>query len=85
MDENRGASREGYFKLTLVGIGNFELLEGLSGEDKKTLLHINAPPIMFPYMRALISTFTANCGDAVPLLIVPTQFFSGQLEAMEVE
>ena len=76
---------EGYFNLTIVGLGNFELLESLSEDEKKTLLHTNAPPIMFPYIRALISNFTANCGDAVPLLIVPTQFFSGQLEDVEVE
>jgi preprotein translocase subunit SecB len=62
-----------------------ELLTELSEEDKKAFIHINTPPIMFPYMRALISTFTANCGDAVPLLIVPTQFFNGQLDSTDIE
>jgi preprotein translocase subunit SecB len=79
------AKADGYFNLAVVGIGNFDVLVDISEEDKQQLININTPPIMFPYIRALISTFTANCGDAVPLLVIPTHFFKGHLDGIEIE
>ena len=76
---------EGYFTLTLISIGNFELLANLTTEERTAFININTPAIMFPYMRSFVSTFTANCGQACPLLIIPTQFFNGPLSSIEIK
>lgn len=69
-----------YFELSVNAIGNFELDHSLTDDVKKTLVNANAPAIMFPYIRSFISTLTANMGDAVGTLTIPTQFFKGELE-----
>lgn len=72
-----------YFDLTLVAIGHFELNGEITSEIRSTFINTNAPAIMFPYMRSFISTFTSNVGLSSGTLIIPPQFFSGTLEALE--
>jgi len=70
----------GFFDLKLVGLGNFELDKTLDDENlKKTFVNANAPAIMFPYVRAFITTLTGNLGSVTGPLVIPTQFFHGEL------
>lgn len=71
---------EEYFSLSLTAIGNFQLNQEITDETKKNFININAPAIMFPYIRAFISTFTSNTGSTMGTLTIPPQFFSGELE-----
>lgn len=73
---------EGYFHLFVRGLGNFSIEmadEDLNSDTIKSYIDVNAPAIMFPYMRSFISTFTANCGQSIPTLVIPPQFFHGTL------
>jgi Preprotein translocase subunit SecB len=71
---------ERYFNLTINAVGNFELNTEITDEIKRTFVNANAPAIMFPYIRSFISTLTANMGNAIGTLTIPTQFFKGDLE-----
>lgn len=71
---------EKVFEMTMKAIGNFELETGLDEELRKTFVNTNAPAIMFPYIRSFITTFTANLGNVVGPLVIPTQFFKGEIE-----
>lgn len=71
---------ESYVILNVVALGNFEFGESVDEQLKKQFVNHNAPPIMFPYIRSFISTFTANCGNSINRLLIPTQFFQGNLE-----
>lgn len=71
---------ERYFDLKVRAVGNFELDSELNDELRKHFVNSNAPAIMFPYIRSFISTLTANLGNIVGPLIIPTQFFRGDLE-----
>ncbi|QEC41563.1 protein-export chaperone SecB [Pseudobacter ginsenosidimutans] len=69
--------------LTVHSVGNFlvETEGSTSDQDfRKSLVNANAPAIMFPYLRAFISTFTSNLGGIVSPIILPTQFFQGELK-----
>jgi len=71
---------ERYFELKVRAIGSFELDSELTEELRKNFVNSNAPAIMFPYIRSFISTLTANLGNVVGPVIIPTQFFRGDLE-----
>lgn len=47
---------------------------------KKQFVNVNAPAIMFPYVRSFISTFTSNLGHFIKPIILPSQFFAGELK-----
>lgn len=74
---------EKLFDLSLRAVGTFELNRQISDDLKHTFVNVNAPAIMFPYVRSFVTTLTANMGQAVGLLVMPTQFFSGALEELE--
>lgn len=78
---------EKYFLLELEGEGLFEVKMAQNDKEKRqSFINNNAPAIMFPYMRAFISSFTANCGGGlIPTLTIPPQFLSGNLEIVESE
>lgn len=69
-----------YFTIELVGIGNFELAENISDEQRAHFVNNNAPAIMFPFVRAFISTLTSSVGFLTGTIIIPPHFFNGQLE-----
>jgi preprotein translocase subunit SecB len=71
---------EKQFELSLSAVGTFELESEIDSELKKTFVNSNAPAIMFPYVRSFISTITANMGNVVGTLTIPTQFFKGELD-----
>ena len=76
---------KGFFDLNLVGIGNFEFDKEFNDNDlKKVFVNTNAPAIMFPYVRSFITTLTSNLGNVTGPLIIPTQFFQGDLPELTV-
>jgi len=69
-----------FFELNLVGLGNFEFDKEFDDiELKKTFVNANAPAIMFPYVRAFITSISSNLGNVTGPLVLPTQFFQGDL------
>jgi preprotein translocase subunit SecB len=72
-----------YFELAIRAVGTFELESELNEELRKIFVNSNAPAIMFPYIRSFISTLTANMGNVVGTLVIPTQFFKGDLEEIK--
>ena len=77
-------SVENVFDIFIIAIGNFEL----NVEDEKlrtTFVNMNAPAIMFPYIRSFISTLTSNLGDVTGTLNIPPQFFKGNLPILTDE
>ena len=73
-----------YFELNLVAVGSFSVSgEFVNTEIRKNFINANAPAIMFPYVRAFVSTFTSNLGDVTGRILIPTQFFKGELNQLE--
>ncbi|MEY4905368.1 MAG: hypothetical protein RLZZ292_3183 [Bacteroidota bacterium] len=74
---------EGYFDMSVKGMGLFRI-EGIWQEkEQKNFIDTNAPAIMFPYIRSFISTLSANSGHSLPNIVIPPQFFQGELEEMK--
>jgi preprotein translocase subunit SecB len=71
---------ENYFSLEVFAIGNFRINTNVSEEIKTGFINLNAPSIMFPYLRSFISTFTSSLGAATGTLTIPPHFFTGKLE-----
>lgn len=69
-----------FFNLFILAVGTFELKADMDEKVKKSFVNINAPAIMFPYIRAFISTLTINLGNVTGPVTIPTQFFKGELE-----
>lgn len=74
---------ERFFALAIRAIGNFELDTEINDELRKIFVNSNAPAIMFPYIRSFITTLTANLGNVVGPLLIPTQFFKGEIEEVK--
>ena len=76
---------DGFFSLRLDALGNFEFdCEFNDPELKKVFVNANAPAIMFPYVRSFVSTLSVNLGNVTGPLIIPTQFFHGELEELDI-
>lgn len=77
---------ENFFNLSLVSIGNFEFDKSFDDKEiKKTFVNTNAPAIMFPYVRAFITNLTSNLGNVTGAIIIPTQFFQGDLPELSID
>jgi preprotein translocase subunit SecB len=76
-------SSSNFFELFIISVGTFELKADVDKNLKKVFVNINAPAIMFPYVRAFITTLTTNLGNVTSPLIIPTQFFKGELEEVQ--
>ena len=76
-------SSSNFFELFIISVGTFELKANVDENLKKVFVNINAPAIMFPYVRAFITTLTTNLGNVTSPLIIPTQFFKGELEEVQ--
>jgi len=73
---------EQHFELYIRAAGNFEVGAELDSESRSKFINANAPAIMFPYIR-FITTLTANLGNVTGPLVIPTQFFKGELEEIK--
>ena len=78
-------SAKEYFNIAVVAFGGFMLNKPANDPDSKPFIDINAPAIMFPYVRSFISTLTANLGEGFPPIILPPQLFQGELEEFKPE
>lgn len=76
---------EDAFHLYVHAAGRF-ILEDIEHDSliRKSLVNANAPAIMFPYVRSFISTFTGNLGGAIKPILLPTHFFTGELEEVKL-
>ena len=59
-----------YVKVKMIGVFSFD-----AGADKD-LLHLETFQLLFPYVRALVSTITSNAG--VPPIVLPHITLEGQ-------
>jgi len=73
---------ENCFVLNVNAVGFFEFSDKITDENKKTLQIVNAPAIMFPYVRAFITTLTSNMGNSVKKITLPPLFFKGDIEVI---
>lgn len=71
---------EGSFTISLSAIGTFIIGENASDDYRKIFMNQNSPAIMFPYVRAFISTLTSNLGKTTGTVTIPAQIFKGELE-----
>ena len=71
-----------FWQIKVKGIGDFEIAAEVSLHERNGYVNVNAPAIMFPYIRSFIATLTANCGGSIPPLIIPPHFFAGELELL---
>lgn len=78
IDLNVGSNE--FFNISVVAFGRFSLNKTAKDTDLKPFIDINAPAILFPYVRAFLSTLTANLGAGFPPIILPPQIFEGELE-----
>ena len=60
------------FHIKVVTVGIFSFKEG----SDKDILHIDTYKALFPYVRALVSTITANSG--IPAIVLPEVDMEGQ-------
>jgi preprotein translocase subunit SecB len=74
-------SAEGSFIIETNAIGAFTIGEDASDEYRKIFMNVNSPAIMFPYVRAFLSTITASFGtNATGTITIPAQTFTGELD-----
>ena len=71
--------KEKSFKIKLCAIGLFKY-EG-SIEDTMQFFCINGPAILFPYIRAYLSSLSALSG--IPLILLPTINMTGLAETLK--
>ena len=76
-------SVENVMHLSLRAIGTFETSSDIDETTKEGFINSNSVAIMFPYVRAFISTLTANVGGINGSVVLPPQFFKGKLEILE--
>jgi len=67
------------FVLEIQGIGSFSIDEDINDEIKKSIINKNCTAMMFPYMRSFISTFSSACGNVLGNIVLPVQYFMGDL------
>jgi preprotein translocase subunit SecB len=73
-----------YFDISLIAMGNFEFnIDVEDREVRKKFVTVNAVGIVFPYIRSFVATFTSNLGKTVKPILIPTQFFKGELEELQ--
>lgn len=80
-------SSDGFFNIDLNAIGGFNIIDPnneIKSKQKESFANLNAPAIMFPYVRAFIATFTGNIGTVIPRINLPTQFFDQTLEIIDL-
>lgn len=74
---------EEYFNLEVRAISFFKTSEDIDKELKDNFINTNAPAIVFPYLRAFISTFTSNIGSTIGTFTIPPHIISGPIEVID--
>ncbi|RRJ86899.1 hypothetical protein EG240_15710 [Paenimyroides tangerinum] len=78
-------SVENTFNIFIIAIGNFQFNNVDDEKLRRNFVNLNAPAIMFPYIRSFISTLTSNLGNVTGTLNIPPQFFKGELPVISDE
>lgn len=76
---------EGFFNLSMQAVGHFSIEKEVDDRVKKNFVNVNAPAIMFPYIRSFITTFTSSLGNSTGSIVLPPHFFKGELEEIVQE
>jgi preprotein translocase subunit SecB len=76
-----------YFEMSLAAIGQFRIPdENTPADIKKSFVNTNAPAIMFPYVRAFITTITSNVGNNIMgSIILNPYIFDQELPVLQKE
>lgn len=74
---------EGFFKIKVSLSGQFILNMEAEDEYKNIFMNVNAPAILFPYVRSFISTLTSNFGSSMGTITIPPQVFKGEIEIVD--
>lgn len=69
---------EGYFNIKTIISGLFILNMEMEDKHRDTFMHLNAPAILFPYVRSFISTLTSNLGSSMGTIIIPPRYLKGK-------
>lgn len=69
------------FSLKMEGIGNFKLRGDIEEKVLNTYFYTNAPAIIYPYLRAYISSVTALSG--LSAVNIPTMVLAGLKEELK--
>lgn len=73
----------GFIVLTVSIKGGFEANPDMPEETFKGLYTVNAPAILYPFARAIVTTYTAQAN--MPPIVLPAVNFAGPLEAKKTE
>lgn len=68
------------FELSLTARGDFKTSQKITPDIKISFINTNAPAILYPYLRAFVSTLTTNMGSGFKPILLPVLFFNGKLE-----
>lgn len=74
---------EEFFSLKIRAIGFFHTSDTIDEKLKENFINTNAPAIVFPYLRAFISSFTSNLGTTVGTFTIPPHIISGPIERID--
>lgn len=75
------SDKAGNLKAEICAIGQYQFDEGNDERQLGNFFNMNAPAILFPYVRAHIATLSTLCGLKTPL-ILPTLNLSGLAELL---
>lgn len=75
---------DNFFFLSLQAIGQFSIDKEVDSGVKKNFVNVNAPAIVFPYIRSFVAMLTSNLGDVTGAILLPPQFFKGPLEEITI-
>ena len=72
--------KEGLLNIEINCLGFFEFDSDLSPNERESFFNINAPAIVFPYLRAYITTLTALSGMNNPVILPTINLSRGAIE-----
>ena len=75
--------RSEHFDLQVICVGNFQVSGEVPEHTKKDFANLNAPAIVFPYLRAFVTNLSGSLGGVIPVFVLPPQFFVGQIEELK--
>lgn len=75
---------KGFFSIAIVAFGHFSIGIDKNSKEAKPYIHLNAPAIMFPYVRSFLSMLSVNMGNSYPPIVLPPHFFNGEMEEFKL-
>ena len=68
------------YELEITALGSFSFDQIIDENLKKSYINLNGPAIMFPYVRAFITTISSNSGNSMGSVSIPPRSFGVTLE-----